>query len=87
VSWDQEFYDPIKLRGLKALVTLRDAATYISPKLPKAEHDAPEWQAAVRALLLVAGHDGSAMFASIGVMRAVQRHIGRKRHRHRAGSV
>jgi hypothetical protein len=37
----------------KPLVTLRDAATFIT-KLPKAEHDADEWQAAMQALLLVA---------------------------------
>jgi len=34
------------------LVTLRDAAEYIT-QLPKAEHDADEWQAAMEALLLV----------------------------------
>jgi hypothetical protein len=33
----------------KPLVTLRDAALYIT-KLPKAEHDAVEWQAAMEAL-------------------------------------
>jgi hypothetical protein len=27
------------------LVTLRDAALYITDELPKAEHDADEWQA------------------------------------------
>ena len=41
----------------KTLRTLRDAAQYIT-KLPKAEHDADEWQAAMRALLLVAEQDG-----------------------------
>ncbi len=39
-------------------------------KLPKAEHDAKEWQAAMEALMLVAEHDGPTMFARIGVMRA-----------------
>jgi hypothetical protein len=39
VSWDQHFFDPIKLPGRKSLVTLRDAAQYII-KLPKAGHDA-----------------------------------------------
>jgi len=34
---------------------LRDAAQYIT-KLPKAEPDADEWQAAMEALLLVAEH-------------------------------
>ena len=56
--------------GRKPLVTLRDAALYIT-KLPKAEHDAKEWQAAMEALMLVAEHDGPTMFARIGVMRAL----------------
>jgi hypothetical protein len=54
----------------KKLVTLRGAATYIM-KLPKAEHDAKEWQAAMEALLLVAESGGPTMFARIGVMRAL----------------
>jgi hypothetical protein len=50
VSWDQEFFDPIILQGRKQpLRTLRDAAQYIT-KLPKAEHDADEWQAPMEAL-------------------------------------
>jgi predicted secreted protein len=71
--WDQRFLDPIMLPGRKPpLVTLRDAAQYIT-KLPKAEHDAEEWQAAMEALLLVAEHDGPPMFARIGIMRALNR--------------
>jgi hypothetical protein len=65
VSWDQRFFDPIVLSGRKLLVTLRDAAQYIT-KLPRAEHDAKEWQAAMEALLLVAEHDGPTQFARIG---------------------
>jgi hypothetical protein len=77
VSWDQRFFDPIMLPGRKQpLVTLRDAAQYIT-KLPKAEHDTEEWQAAMEALLLVAEHDGPPMFARIGVMRALNRHVER----------
>jgi hypothetical protein len=48
----------------KKLTTLRDAALYIT-KLPKAEHDTEEWQAAMEALLLVAEDDGPTMFARI----------------------
>jgi hypothetical protein len=70
LSWDQRFLDPITLPRERKLVTLRDAARYIT-KLPKAEHDADEWQAAMEALLLVAEHDGPEMFARIGVMRAL----------------
>jgi hypothetical protein len=63
VSWDQEFFDPIVLPRGKKLITLRDAAE--------------EWQAAMEALLLVAEHDGPAMFARIGVMKALNRHVER----------
>jgi hypothetical protein len=56
------------------LRTLRDAVQYIT-KLPKAEHDADEWRAAMEALLLFAEIDGPPMFARIGVMRALNRHV------------
>jgi hypothetical protein len=55
---------------------LRDAASYIT-KLPKAEHSAPEWQAAMEALILVAETGGPTMLARIGVMRALNRHVER----------
>jgi hypothetical protein len=42
VSWDQQFFDRIELPKGRKLLTLRDAALYIT-KLPKAEHDSPEW--------------------------------------------
>jgi hypothetical protein len=61
-SWDRPFAEPIELPGGKKVITLRDAAHYIT-KLPKAEHDADEWQAAMQALLLVVEHDGRTMFA------------------------
>jgi hypothetical protein len=54
----------------------QDAGKYIT-KLPKAEHKAPEWQAAMQALILVATHGGPTMFARIGVMRALNRHVER----------
>jgi hypothetical protein len=76
LSWNQQFFDPIELPKGKKLVTPRDAANYIM-KLPKAEHDAEEWQAAMEALLLVAESDGPTMFSRIGVMRALNRHVER----------
>jgi hypothetical protein len=39
----------------RQLRTLRDAAGYIT-KLPKAEHDAPEWRTTIETLMLVAEH-------------------------------
>ncbi len=63
-------------RAKHPCLPLRDAAQYVT-KLPKAEHDADEWQAAMQALLLVVEHDGPTMFARIGIMRAINRHVER----------
>jgi len=49
MSWSSAFDDPIPLPRGRQLVTLKDAANYIQ-KLPKAEQDLEEWQAAVEAL-------------------------------------
>ena len=59
-------------RTFRLVERLLNAARYIT-KLPKAEHDAPEWQAAMQALLLVAEH-GDPMMAHIAMMQALQRH-------------
>jgi hypothetical protein len=56
---------------------LRDAGNYIT-KLPKAEHLAPEWQAAMEALILVATKGGDTLLPRIGVMRALHRNVVRK---------
>jgi hypothetical protein len=55
---------------------LRDAAEYVT-NLPKVEHEAPEWQAAMEVLILVAEANGPTMMARIGVMRALNRHVER----------
>jgi hypothetical protein len=47
-------------------------ASYITG-LPKNEADAPEWQAAIEALMLVLELGGPTMFARIGVMRELNR--------------
>ena len=75
-GWKRSFEDPIPLLRGRQLVTLEDAGNYIT-KLPKAVHEAAEWQAAMEALILVATSGGPAMFARIGVMRALNRHVER----------
>jgi hypothetical protein len=52
-DWSRKFDEPVTLPRGRQLVTLRDAGSYIA-KLPEAEHTAPEWQAAMEALILVA---------------------------------
>jgi hypothetical protein len=76
-GWKRAFDDPIDLPRGRQLVTLQDAANYIT-ELPKAEHSAPEWQAAMEALILVATRGGPTMFARIGMMRALNRHVVRE---------
>jgi len=75
-GWKRPFDDPIPLPRGRQLVTLRDAANYIQ-KLPKAEQDLEEWQAAVEALLLVVELNGPTMIARIGVMRALNQNVER----------
>jgi hypothetical protein len=69
-GWRRLFDEPIPLPRGRQLVTLEYAGNYIT-KLPKAEHEAAEWQAAMEALILVATSGGPTMFARIGVMRAL----------------
>jgi hypothetical protein len=71
-GWKRRFDEPILLPRGRQLVTLEDAGTYIT-KLPKAEHEAAKWQAAMEALILVATSGGPTMFARIGIMRALNR--------------
>ena len=44
-GWKRAFDEPIPLPRGRKLVTLEDTGKYIT-KLPKAEHEVPEWQAA-----------------------------------------
>jgi hypothetical protein len=75
VSWSPEFDDPIVPPNGRKLVTLKDAGAYIA-KLPKAEHDAPEWQTAMEVLILTAEHGqpgADPMMARIAMMRALNK--------------
>jgi hypothetical protein len=76
-GWSRPFDDPIDLPRRRKLVTLQDAGNYIT-KLPKAEHTAPEWQAAMQILMLVAARGWPTMLARIGVLRALHRNEERE---------
>ena len=66
MPWSKQFDEPIILPDGRELLTLRDAANYIT-KLPKAGHE-------METLLLVAERDGPEMLARIAVMKALNRH-------------
>jgi len=72
MAWFKRFVDPIVLPDGRELLTLRDAAEYITA-LPKAEHDAADWQVAMQTLILVAERVGQEMLARIAVMKALNR--------------
>jgi hypothetical protein len=56
----------------------RSALEWHMPELTRKHiHDHPEWQAAIEALMLVVTHGGPAMFARIGMMRALNRDVVR----------
>jgi hypothetical protein len=71
-GWQRKFDVPIPLPDGRTLVTLRDAATYLTG-LPKKKAVLLEWQAAIEALMSVAERNGPTMLARIGVMRALNR--------------
>ena len=75
-DWTREFDEPIPVPKGRQLVTLRDASDYVA-ELPEAEHMTAEWQAAMLALMLVVDLKGPTMFARIGIMRALNRHVVR----------
>ncbi len=63
-GWKRLFDEPIPLPRGRQLVTLEDAGNYIT-RLPKAEHEAQEWLAAMEALILVATSGGPTMSATL----------------------
>ena len=69
-GWQREFEDPIPLPDGRTLITLRDAADYIT-SLPKKESNLPDWQVAIEALMLVS-RGGPTMLARIAVMKALK---------------
>ena len=71
-DWSHRFADPIPVPNGKPLLSLRDAAHYIT-SLPKAEQAEARWQTATEMLLLNAEHGGDLMFARIAMMKALHR--------------
>ena len=70
LPWSTRFEDPIVLPDGRKLLTLKDAADYVT-KLPKKESDLPEWQTAIE-MLMLCSRGGHPMMARIGVMRGAE---------------
>lgn len=85
-GWRRKFDDPIELPDGRVLVTLRDAATYIT-ELPKKESAALEWQIAISELMLAVERNPPTMLARIGFMQALNRHKVRESSRGRGSNL
>jgi hypothetical protein len=72
MAWSTPFDDWIDLPDGRKLITLKDAATYIT-ELPEDERQRPEWQKAARSLLGAAEHQDLITQAHIDMLRAIPR--------------
>jgi hypothetical protein len=75
-GWGRPFYDPISLPGGRQLITLKDAAAYIT-KLPKAAQNHERWQTAINCLIMAAEGRGPLLHAQIGMLQALNRNVER----------
>jgi hypothetical protein len=73
MAWGQLFFDPIELPNGRKLITLRDAAHYVT-RLSKAQQQTAEWKAAAEVLMLIGEYGGDPMMAHIAMMRVLHRH-------------
>jgi hypothetical protein len=73
VPWSTPFEDPIALPDGRQLLTLKDAADYIT-ELPKEQSDLAHWQVAIEALMLCI-REGHPMLARIAFMTALNRNV------------
>jgi hypothetical protein len=73
LSWSTRFEDPIDLPEGRKLITLKDAADYIT-QLPKEQSDLAQWQVAIEALTLCS-RGGDPMLARIAFMKALNRNV------------
>ena len=72
MAWSTPFDDWIDLPDGRKLITLKDAATYIT-ELPEDERQRHEWQKAARSLIGAAEHPDLIIQAHIDVLRAIPR--------------
>jgi hypothetical protein len=73
LPWSTRFEDPIVLPNGRQLLTLKDAADYVTT-LPKDESGLPPWQVAIEALMLCS-RGSDPMLARIAFMKALNRNV------------
>jgi hypothetical protein len=73
----RRFDEPIPLPNGSKLVTLKDAIAWLAKEVPKSEHSMKEVQAAAHCITEAAENGGPTMFARMGMMQALNRHVDR----------
>jgi hypothetical protein len=76
VPWSTPFYEAIILPDGRKLITLKDAAIYIT-SLPQKESALPEWQTAIEVLMLCS-RGGDTMMERMGVLKALHWNVVRE---------
>jgi hypothetical protein len=75
LRWDLKFYQPVQVPGKrKQLVTLRDAALYVT-KWPKAEREAEHWRPAAILLKLIGEKGGCMLLARMSVVHGLRKGV------------
>jgi hypothetical protein len=70
MSWSIKFDVPIVLDDGRELITLRDAAEYVTT-LPKKEQSKPHWQTVAGELMMAAERRGIVMLVEIAMRQAL----------------
>jgi hypothetical protein len=86
MPWFKRFPDPIILANGRELLTLSDAAAYIT-ELSKTERDSAEWLIATEALTLAAETDAPPILARTAVLNAINRNEPRAAARPRTAKI
>lgn len=73
MPWSTSFDDPIILPDGRQLLTLKDAADYIT-ELPKQESAQAHWQIAIEALM-ICSRGGHIVLARIAFMKSLNRNV------------
>ena len=75
MSWDSEFFVPIKVPGKrKPLVTLRDAVKHMT-SLPRSEQNAEHWRPAATLLAIIGERGGCMFFVELAVRHRLRKGV------------
>jgi hypothetical protein len=78
MSWRRRFDKPIVLPGGGTLYTLKHAMAWLANEIPQSQHKTKEIQTAAHCVTEAAENGGPMALARIGMMKAINRHWGKR---------